>query len=270
MVLDAYAPRDADRARRRGKTRFALHAAADEREAFPTGVLSRWRPCATPSSSLAALARRLVRGAAGRDISATGEVLLVLDNLEQVLPVAAVLGAQLAPSPRSSCSGTSREALRSRASGSTGATRPSDEAVTTLPAARRGDGGRLDRRRPPQSARRLDGLPFAIESRRRGRAYCLPSELLERLYRGRSSRSRASRRRSAPARTLRATIEWSYDLLEPHEQGPSRRLAVFAGGCTLEAAELVQADLDELESLSTRACSGARAGEPVLDARDDP
>ena len=50
--------------------------------------------------------------------------------------------------------------------------------------------------------------------------------------------------------TLRATIEWSYDLLSPEEQRLFARLAVFAGGCTLEAAEEVcDADLDTLQSL---------------------
>ena len=58
--------------------------------------------------------------------------------------------------------------------------------------------------------------------------------------------------RDAEARqaTLRATIEWSHDLLSPEEQELFARLAVFAGGCTLEAAETVaDADLDTLQSL---------------------
>jgi tetratricopeptide (TPR) repeat protein len=58
--------------------------------------------------------------------------------------------------------------------------------------------------------------------------------------------------RDAPARqqTLRATIEWSHDLLSPDEQALFRRLAVFVGGCSLEAAEDVcEADLDTLQSL---------------------
>ena len=50
--------------------------------------------------------------------------------------------------------------------------------------------------------------------------------------------------------TLRATIEWSYELLSPEEQQLFARLSVFAGGCTLEAAEEVcDADLDTLQSL---------------------
>ena len=62
----------------------------------------------------------------------------------------------------------------------------------------------------------------------------------------------SARARDAPERhrTLRATIEWSYDLLSPEEQRLFERLSVFSGGYTVEAAEEVcEADLDALASL---------------------
>jgi hypothetical protein len=77
-----------------------------------------------------------------------------------------------------------------------------------------------------------------------------PDELLARL--GRRLPLLTSRSRTAPARqrTLRATIEWSYELLEPDEQRLFRRAAVFTGSFSVEAAEAVcNADLDTLESL---------------------
>ena len=98
--------------------------------------------------------------------------------------------------------------------------------------------------------RRLDGLPLAIELAATHVALLEPDELLARL--DRRLPLLASRSRDAPARqrTLRATIEWSYDLLEPQEQTLFRRLGVFGGTFSLRAAEAIcAADLRVLESL---------------------
>ena len=76
-----------------------------------------------------------------------------------------------------------------------------------------------------------------------------PGQILERLS-DRLDLLKGGRDADPRQQTLRATIEWSYDLLYAREQQPVRALSVFAGGCTLEAAEDVAgADLDILQSL---------------------
>jgi predicted ATPase len=91
--------------------------------------------------------------------------------------------------------------------------------------------------------RQLDGIPLAIElavSR-------LTILSLDQLEAGLNQRLRllAGGHRTAPNRqkTLRATIDWSYELLSDEEKVILRRLAVFGGGCTLEAAEVISVDL---------------------------
>jgi predicted ATPase/DNA-binding SARP family transcriptional activator/peroxiredoxin len=97
---------------------------------------------------------------------------------------------------------------------------------------------------------RLDCLPLAVElAAARTRLLSCP-ELLARLERRLALLTGGPRDLESRQQTLRATIEWSYELLDREEQQLFARLAVFTGGCTLEAAEQVcGAALDQLESL---------------------
>lgn len=104
---------------------------------------------------------------------------------------------------------------------------------------------------------RLDGLPLAIElAAARSRLFG-PQALLERLRRPLDLLTNGPRDTPARHQTLRATIDWSYALLSPHEQVIFAQFAVFANGCTLAAAEAIiclpdqshAAILDGLEAL---------------------
>jgi predicted ATPase len=97
--------------------------------------------------------------------------------------------------------------------------------------------------------RRVDNLPLAVELAAARTAVLTPAEILERLSQ-RLDLLKGGRDADARQRTLRSTIEWSYELLNGDERRLFARLAVFAGGCTVTAAgEVIDADLDTIQSL---------------------
>jgi predicted ATPase len=179
--------------------------------------------------------------------------LLVLDNLEQVLDVAPSIGQWLTRCPRLVVLATSREGLRL-----------SVERQYPLAPLDEGTAVELFRRRgrtvAPQFdanesdllplCRRLDCIPLAVELAAARVRSLTTGQLLARLDERFSVLTGGARDVPLRQRTLEATIAWSYDLLDSGEQAVFARLAVFAGGWTLEAAEVVVgAGLDDLESL---------------------
>lgn len=106
--------------------------------------------------------------------------------------------------------------------------------------------------------RRLDGLPLALELAAARLRLLSPEALLERLDHALDVLTSGPRDIPERQQTLRATIDWSHSLLEESEQRLFRRLAVFAGGCTVADLEAVCADpggtiLDDVESLVDKA-----------------
>ncbi len=104
--------------------------------------------------------------------------------------------------------------------------------------------------------RRLDGIPLAIELAAARSLVLSPVQMLEKLKDRLDILS--TRQRGIPERhrTLRAAIDWSYDLLAPELQRLFARLSVFRGGWTIEAAEVVCQEPEALDSLTRlRECS---------------
>jgi len=230
-----------------GKTRLALEAAGELVSEFGAGVF--WIGLATvrdPSLVVESIGQTLE---ATQELSAhIGEkhLLLVLDNLEQVVASAIELVALLRECPNLCMLLTSRELLRVEG-----------EVVYPVPALAEPEAVALlcarARIQPDDSVAelcdRLDNLPLALELAAARVSVLSPAQILERVSQ-RLDLFRAGRGADPRQQTLRATIEWSYELLSDEEKLLFTKLAVFRGGCTLEAAEqVVEADLDTLQSL---------------------
>ena len=236
-----------------GKTRLAVQAAAEVVDEHEHGVW--WvglQAVREPELVLPTIAATL--GALGEPAEHIGErrMLLLLDNLEQVVEAAPSLGELLAACPNLRLLSTSREPLRLAAEREY-AVPPFVEQEGVGFFVGRARAARADFQ-PDDDVReicsRLDHLPLALElAAARVRALS-SAQILERLEQGLPLLTRGSRDVPERQRTLRATIAWSHDLLSLEEQELFRRLAVFAGRSTLEAADQVaDGDLDTLQSL---------------------
>lgn len=268
-----------------GKTRLATATARElsqEGEGFDAVAFVDLSATRDASLVLPAIARILAssRGSSDplRAVAAFVDgrrVLLVLDNLEQVLGAAEAVGELLATAPTLTLLATSREALRLRWERTLPVqplalpdTRhlPPPEELASIPAvalfldrARVADPGfRLTVGTAAATAElcvRLDGLPLAIELVAARAAQLGVAVTLERLTR--RLPLPASHMRDAPARqqSVRATLEWSLDLLDEGERELFRRLGVFVRGWTVAAAEAVAGDSvpDPISSLASLA-----------------
>jgi predicted ATPase/class 3 adenylate cyclase len=236
-----------------GKTRLALQLAAEAIEEFPDGVF--WVPLQALRDP--ALVEGAIGAAVGADENLADyigkkQLLVLLDNFEQVVEAAPTVSSLLAATPNTKALVTSREPLQIEAEQRYPVEPLPDGDAIALFTERAAAVEHGFRPTEPvgEICRRLDGLPLAIELAAARVALLSPDELLTRL--DKRLPLLATRSRDAPARqrTLRATIEWSYELLEPTEQELFRRLAVFRGGFAVEAAESIcDAELDVLESL---------------------
>ncbi|MEV7864992.1 BTAD domain-containing putative transcriptional regulator [Streptomyces sp. NPDC088124] len=255
-----------------GKTRLSQEAAELMAEDWPDGV---WLaelapvndPATVPEAVLSALGARetVLRGAGAEELRAVdrhaGEplvrlaehcarrrMLLLLDNCEHVIGAAAVLADELlAHCPGLTVLATSREAL-----GVPGEVVRPVEPLPPDPAhrlfAERGRAVRAgfdpadDPGAVAEICRRLDGLPLAIELAAARLRVLTPRQIADRLddrFRLLTSGSRTVLPRQ---QTLRAVVDWSWELLDAPERAVLRRLSVFTGGCDLTAAEFVCAD----------------------------
>jgi len=269
-----------------GKTRLSLQVAAEVIDRFMDGVFFvALAPITNPELVPVTIAQALdIRDVGGRpvldilkDFLRKRQLLLLLDNFEQILLAAPVVSELLSASLELKILVTSRAPLELRGEhelpvpplafpnpqrlprldtlSQYGAVALFIERATAI----RPDFTVTNDNAPAvaEICQRLDGLPLAIELAAARIRLLSPQTILARLERRLPLLTGGARDLPARQQTLRGTIAWSHDLLEPGEQQLFRRLAVFVGGFTLEAAETVCGSdgdlgidvLDGLESL---------------------
>jgi predicted ATPase/DNA-binding SARP family transcriptional activator len=278
-----------------GKTRLALEVCADLAERYRSGVyFVRLATVMDPVLVLPTVAHALgVREVPGESMSETlplflgrRELLLLLDNFEQVVEAAPAVGELLGRTPRVKVLVTSRTPLRLAGE--------HEYAVPPLALPDAGTSWQLEELQEYEAVRlfmdralavkpelaiteenaaaiaeiclRLDGLPLALELAAARLRVFSPKALLARLDQRLVLLTGGVRDADERHQTLRATIEWSYRLLDPAERALFARSAVFAGGCTLPAAEAVcgQDDVPVVEGLAQL------VEQSLLRRRDDP
>ena len=236
-----------------GKTRLALQVAAELVGSVADGVF--WVPLgALADSSLVASEIAQAIGAPD-DLGAflrDRELMLLLDNFEHLLGAAVTVADLLATAPSLRVLATSRAPLR--ISGEV--EYPLDplspvDAVALFVERARAVGRAIEPDATIEAiCTRLDSLPLAIELAAARTRLLPPGALLTRLERALPLLTDGARDAPERQRTLRATIEWSYDLLDDASRRLLARLAVFAGSFPVEAAESVcDATINELSAL---------------------
>jgi len=251
-----------------GKTRLTLAIAGDVAPFFADGtVFVDLAPIADPTLVVSAIAQALgvLDGGETEIVDRLKRrlrdqhVLLVLDNFEHVVDAAPLVTSLLAASPKLQVLVTSRMRLRV-SSEHEYAVSPlrlvEPDGQVTLESVRATDAVRLFVERAhavqgefvltsenaatvSQICTRLDGLPLAIELAAAWVKVLAPQQLLERLERRLLLLTGGGRDLPSRQQTMRDTIAWSHDLLSPGEQVLFRCLAIFVGGCTLEAAQAI-------------------------------
>jgi predicted ATPase/class 3 adenylate cyclase len=269
-----------------GKTRLALQSAADSIGHFPAGA---WfvdlAPVDEPNLVAATVAGALQvpepRQGSIEDALLTAlrhqRLLIVLDNCEHLVDAAATfVDLVVHECVELTVLATSREAFglvgEDTFSVKPLAVPPVDE-LADVASLRANDAVRLFVERATSArhgfeftaenasavgevCRRLDGIPLAIELAAARVQSMSPSDILDRLNERFRLLSHGRRSGMARHQTLRAAVDWSYDILEPAEQLVFERCSVFAGGFTLDAAEAVVAgegvdSLDVIELVSS-------------------
>jgi predicted ATPase/DNA-binding CsgD family transcriptional regulator len=260
-----------------GKTRLALGAAEASRGAFANGVYFVSLASITDPELVALTIAGAIGVREGGGASLVTRLaqwfgdrhaLLVLDNFEQVVDAATLISTLLRTCPNLTVLVTSRVQLRisgerehvvpplavesRRVIGCKSAT-PASDAVQLF----------VERARAVQElseltaenaesvsaiCKRVDGLPLAIELAAARTKMLSPSSLLSRLDRRLPLLTGGNRDMPLHQQTMRGTIDWSYELLSPDDQALFRRLSVFVGSFSLEAAESVSRTVDSDES----------------------
>ncbi len=257
-----------------GKTRLGIQIAWELRDEFGEGIcFVSFASVSDPMLVIPTIAQALgIWEARGRSVSARlvevlqqKQLLLLLDNFEQVVGAATQVAELLTSCPQLKVLVTSREVLHVQAEHEfavppLGLPDPAHladlAALTRVPSValflQRAQAVKPEFELTPTNARavaeiciRLDGLPLAIELAAARMKLLTPQALLARLGRRLALLTGGARDMPARQRTLRSTIEWSYQLLNAWEQRLFQWLSVFVGGCTLEAAEAVCSGLDD-------------------------
>jgi predicted ATPase/DNA-binding winged helix-turn-helix (wHTH) protein len=238
-----------------GKTRLALAVAAALADTFTAGVqfvglASIHHPelvitAVAEALDIQQVPHRTVPHLIGDQLQNSGPFLLLLDNFEQVLPASTAVAEILEACPSLKILVTSRACLRVYGEQEFPVAPLEPDSAVELFVQRAAavwpDFAMTPENAPPirDVCSRLDGLPLAIELAAARTKVLPPSAILDRLQSRLQLLTGGALDLPERQQTLRNTIDWSHDLLNESERKLFRRLSVFVGGCTLEAAEAV-------------------------------